>query len=65
MNCFHILILKKIRDSRQKSNFTCIKVREFAFVGPFALLYCHKFGQHLGKSQQFVHICIVFIKQCH
>lgn len=50
LSCRCSLNNKKIRVSRQKLNFARIKIREFVFVGPFALLYCRKFGQNLQNS---------------
>ena len=52
LSCFLSLNNKKICASCQKSNFPCIKIREFVFVGFFALLYCHGFRQFWRKLQK-------------
>ena len=41
LSCFHMLHDKKMKLSREKSNFA--SMQRCAFVGHFPLLYCHKF----------------------
>ena len=40
LSCFHSLI----KVYCQRSNFACISIHEFVFIGPLALLYYHEFA---------------------
>ena len=51
LSCFYSLNNKKMWVLCQKLNFTCIEIHKFAFVWPFALLYCRESGQHLRNSK--------------